>query len=149
MQHLLVVIITGALLITIVLCSLRQAEAAPAPGIRIRVSTNDQVIVFALNDSQAARDLVAQLPLAIDVENYGRHEKIFYPPRKLSTEGTPLAKNVQPGTLCYYAPWADVVMFYGSFGSASGLYELGHAIEGAESIRTLNGVIAIEAKTSR
>lgn len=112
---------------------------------QIQVIANGETIVFELNDSQAARDLAAQLPLDIDVENYGGNEKIFYPPRKLNTSGAPLAKNVRPGALCYYAPWADVVMFYGSFGSAPGLYELGRAVQGAEHIRSLNGSIRIEA----
>lgn len=110
----------------------------------IRIIAGERTIVFELNDSQAARDLAAQLPLDIDVENYGSSEKIFYPPRKLNTSGAPLAKDVRPGTLCYYAPWADVVMFYGSFGSAPGLYELGHAVQGAEHIQSLSGSIRIE-----
>lgn len=114
-------------------------------AMQIQVIANGRTIVFELNDSQAARDLAAQLPLDIDVENYGSNEKIFYPPRKLNTSGAPLAKNVRPGTLCYYAPWADVVMFYGSFGSAPGLYELGRAVQGAEHIRSLSGSIRIEA----
>ena len=114
----------------------------------IRIIAGERTIVFELNDSQAARDLAAQLPLDIDVENYGSNEKIFYPPRKLNTSGAPLAKNVRSGTLCYYAPWADVVMFYGSFGSAPGLYELGRAVQGAKHIRSLNDSIRIEVGVS-
>lgn len=110
----------------------------------IQVITNDQTIVFQLNDSPAAHELYAQLPMRIEVENYGNKEKIFYPPRKLSTGNTPLARNVRPGTLAYYAPWGDVVMFYGSFGSAAGLYELGRAVQGGELIKNLSGTIEIE-----
>lgn len=111
---------------------------------QITVKANGNAIVFELNDSQAAKDLVAQLPLNIEVENYGGNEKIFYPPEKLKTSGTPLAKNVQAGTLAYYAPWGDVVLFYGSFGSAPGLYELGRATQGVEHIKELSGTIQIE-----
>jgi hypothetical protein len=30
--------------------------------------------------------------------------------------------DARTGTLAYYAPWGDVVMFYKEFGTASGLY---------------------------
>jgi hypothetical protein len=113
-------------------------------AMRITVNANGNTLVYELNDSPAARDLVAQLPLSIEVENYGGNEKIFYPPEKLTTTDTPLAKDVQAGTLAYYAPWGDVVMFYGSFGSAAGLYELGRVVSGGESIQDLSGTIRIE-----
>jgi hypothetical protein len=78
------------------------------------------------------------------VENFGDNEKIFYPPKKLNTADTPLVDGARAGTLAYYAPWGDVVLFYGSFGSAPGLYELGHVISGKEYIRGMSGEIQIE-----
>lgn len=111
---------------------------------RIMVSSNENTMVFELNDSQAARDLYAQLPLSIGVEDYGGNEKIFYPPKELNTTDTPLAKDVKAGTLAYYAPWGDVVMFYGNFGSAAGLYELGQILSGSEHIEGLSGTIRID-----
>ena len=112
-------------------------------AMHIRVKANGKTTVFELNTSPAARDLYAQLPLSISVENYSDNEKIFYPPKKLNTTDTPQA-DARTGTLAYYAPWGDVVMFYGSFGSAAGLYELGHAISGSEFIREMSGAIRIE-----
>ena len=118
-----------------------------APGnqtaMKIRVTANGKTTVFELNNSPAARDLYAQLPLSISVENYSNNEKIFYPPEKLNTADTPLA-DARVGTLAYYAPWGDVVMFYGSFGSAPGLYELGQAISGSEHIQGMSGTIEME-----
>nr|WP_187170430.1 cyclophilin-like fold protein [Salidesulfovibrio onnuriiensis] len=118
-------------------------------NMQITVCANGKEIVFELNGSQASKDLYAQLPLEIDVENYSSNEKIYYPPKKLNTSNTPLVKSARPGTLAYYAPWGDVVMFYGSFGSASGLYELGHAVQGEEHIRSLAGSIRIKVAHSR
>lgn len=125
-----------------------QQPAAKEGPMQIRVSANGKTIIFELNDSQAAKDLHAQLPLSIEVEDYGSIEKIFYPPKKLGTADTPLVRSARPGTLAYYAPWGDVVMFYGSFGSAAGLYELGQAIQGKKDIRSLNGTIRLEAPRS-
>ncbi|MCB2192900.1 MAG: hypothetical protein KQI62_15120 [Deltaproteobacteria bacterium] len=112
---------------------------------QISVKAKGNTTVFELNNSQAAKELYAQLPLSIKVENYSSNEKIFYPPKKLNTQNTPQA-DARVGTLAYYAPWGDVVMFYGSFGSASGLYELGHAISGSEYIQGMSGTIQIEKR---
>jgi hypothetical protein len=112
-------------------------------AMKINVKGISSTIVFELNQSPAARDLYAQLPLRVKVENFRDNEKIFYPPRKLNTSDTPPA-DARDGTLAYYAPWGDVVMFYGNFGSAAGLYELGHAISGSEYIQGMSGTIRIE-----
>ena len=109
----------------------------------INVIANGKTTVFQLNTSDAARQLYAQLPLTTKVENYSHDEKIFYPPKKLNTAGTPQA-DAKAGTLAYYAPWGDVVMFYGNFGSAPGLYELGHAVSGSEYIKDMSGAIRVE-----
>jgi len=114
---------------------------------QICIQVNVNTTVFELNKSQAAKELYEQLPLTVSVENYGNDEKIFYPPKKLNTTNTPLA-DAQFGTLAYYAPWGDVVMFYGKFGSASGLYELGNAISGSEHIKNISGTIQIKKITN-
>lgn len=57
----------------------------------IHLTANGQKVTFELNDSQASQDLVAQLPLQIELENYANDEKIFYPPKKLHTTSTPRA----------------------------------------------------------
>lgn len=109
---------------------------------RIQVEGNGTTIIYELNDSQAAKDLYAQLPMSIDVENFSNNEKIFYPSSKLDVNGAPLAEG-GAGTLAYYAPWGDVVMFYGSFNSSGSLFELGEAVSGAETIVSLSGTIEI------
>lgn len=111
---------------------------------KISVESNGNTIVYELNNSGASKDLISQLPLEIKVENYSHDEKIYYPPNKLSTTNTPLASNAVAGTLAYYAPWGDVVMFYKDFGSASGLYELGDVVSGKEHIKNMSGTIVIK-----
>lgn len=110
----------------------------------ISIQSNSKVIIFKLNNSEASKELLSQLPLTIKIEDYASMEKIFYPPNKLSTSNTPLA-NAKKGTLAYYAPWGNVVMFYKDFGSASGLYELGSILSGSENIKSLLGTIEIQA----
>jgi len=130
-------------LIFMALLILPLAASDGGKKMKISVNANGNTTVFQLNDSRAAKDLYAQLPLNIEVEDYSHNEKIFYPPKKLATSDTPLA-DARAGTLAYYAPWGDVVMFYKTFGTASGLYELGHAVSGMEHIKDLSGMIKIE-----
>lgn len=118
-------------------------ETQPENEIKqITVEGNGHSIVFELNDSLAASELYEQLPLTIETENFSTNEKIFYPLAALNVSDAPLAQaNIS--TLAYYEPWGDVVMFYGDFQEANGLYELGHVIEGEEYISELSGTISI------
>lgn len=116
---------------------------AAAETMQISVLANGNTVVFELNDNQAARDLYEQLPLTTEVENYSTNEKIFYPPVELDVSDAPQAE-AGAGTLAYYAPWGDVIMFYGDFGSASGLYELGQVVSGSEYISEMTGSIQIQ-----
>lgn len=110
---------------------------------KIQIQANGKDIIFQLNDSSAAKSLFEQLPMNIKVENYSNNEKIFYPKNKLDVSNTPLA-NAQTGTLAYYAPWGNVVMFYGDFGSASGLYEIGQVVSGCPDIVSISGTSKVD-----
>lgn len=96
----------------------------------------------AAQQTPAAKDLCAQLPLDIAVENYSTNEKIFYPPKKLNTADTPMAKP-KVGMVAYYAPWDDVVLFYAPLNGGE-LYELGYVEEDAGQIEKLSGTLHIE-----
>lgn len=115
------------------------AEAA----MHIRVQAGDRSVIYQLNDSPAAAALYAQLPLTTRVEDFSTNEKIFYPEQPLDTTGAPLASG-GAGTLAYYAPWGDVVMFYDAYDANGSLYQLGQAVSGAEEISGLSGSITIQ-----
>ena len=109
---------------------------------QIQVQDNAHTVVFMLNNSVAAASLYNQLPLKIMVEDYGNNEKKFYPPTKLNTSNTPSAEG-PAGTLAYFEPWGNIVMYYGSFGRYQGLYDLGTAMSGGEHIKELTGEISV------
>lgn len=115
-----------------------------AEVMRIKVASKEYEIVFELNESQAAKDLYAQLPLNLEVKDFSTNEKTFYPPEELRVNDTPMA-NAEKGSLCYYSPWADVVMFYDDFGQGSSLYALGKVVSGKDDIEKLTGMIEITA----
>ena len=111
---------------------------------RIEVRADDATVVFEFNDSMAARELYGQLPLSVEVENFSTNEKIFYLPERLDEGDAPHAEGGK-GVLAYYAPWGNVVMFYGSFSPNPGLYELGEAVSGADGIVNLTGTLTVAA----
>ncbi|WP_337617636.1 cyclophilin-like fold protein [Acidaminococcus timonensis] len=121
------------------------ASKASGKERKIVVSDGAHQVVYVLNGSPAAEDLFQQLPLTIELQNYSDNEKIFYP-RALNVKDTPRAKN-QAGTLAYYAPWKDVVLFYGPYRENEELYELGHVLDGEEQIPQLQpGNVTIQKK---
>lgn len=123
-------------------------EAAETEGeeqsMTIQVQANENSILFELNDSKAARELYEQLPLTVENEDFSNNEKTFYPPEKLDVSDAPYADG-SVGTLAYYEPWGDVVLFYGSYSPNDALYELGTVTEGSELIREISGEMVITA----
>ena len=120
-----------------------ETEETDMESTQISVTCGDLQVVYALNDSPAAQSLLSQLPLTVAVEDFSTNEKVFYPPQELDTTDTPLAEG-GAGTLAYYAPWGDVVLFYDSFSTNSSLFALGEAVSGAEDISQMTGTITVE-----
>lgn len=120
-----------------------ETEESNVETNQISVTCGDTQVVYELNDSPAAQSLLSQLPLTVVVEDFSTNEKVFYPPQELDTTDTPLAEG-GAGTLAYYAPWGDVVLFYDSFSANSSLFELGEAVSGAEDISQMTGTITVE-----
>ena len=110
---------------------------------RISVQFGENTVVYELNDSPAAASLCEQLPITVEVEDYSTNEKIFYPEQGLDTTDTPTAEG-GAGTLAYYSPWGDVVMFYNDYDANPSLFELGQAVSGTELIGEMTGTIVID-----
>lgn len=131
-----------AFFFALLLLMLSAAAAEEERDMLITVTDGTHTVVFALNETPAAKSLYDQLPLEIEVSNYGGNEKIFYPPEELdctdAVEGSGLA-----GGLAYFSPWGNVVMYYGPYGQYPGLYMLGEAVSGTEQIAQLSGKLQI------
>lgn len=121
---------------------LALSSAAWAETRTIAVVNGEKRVEFELNGTSVADSLWNQLPFSVSVENYGSNEKIFHPAESLDTS------NVQEGdcpagTLAYFSPWGNLVMYYGPASRYPGLYILGHAVSGAESIGSISGTIEL------
>ncbi len=92
---------------------------------QIRVIIGDTVLTGRLWDNATARDLIAQLPLTLTFNDFNSLEKIASLPRKLSTEGVPAGDDPSPRDIGYYAPWGNLVFYYGDVGYFSGIVRIG------------------------
>ena len=103
---------------------------------KLKITIGDMVLTATLYDNPTSRDFISMLPVTTTLEDYASTEKIFYPDRKLSTEGAPGGFDPSVGDITY-APWGDVAIFYKDFGYASGLISLGRIEDnGIELLRT-------------
>ncbi|MFF0191002.1 cyclophilin-like fold protein [Streptomyces sp. NPDC005244] len=65
-----------------------------------------------LNDTPAARDFAALLPLTLDLQDFHGTERVADLSRKLETSGAPEPVAARVGDIAYYAPWGNLAVFY-------------------------------------
>lgn len=120
-------------------------NAVNGENMKISVSDGKNKIVYELNASGQSKSLYSQLPLKVQIENYSTNEKIFYPKEKF-----PLKNGIEgsgdSGTLAYFSPWGNIVLFYGKFSEYPGLFILGKTVSGAENIKNLSGIVSVESE---
>lgn len=99
---------------------------------KIRISFDGAVLTGSLNNSKAARDFAAILPLTLTLQDYNGTEKISDLPRRLSREGAPDGFEPIAGDIAFYGPWGNLAVFYRGFRYSPGLVSLGHIDAGLE-----------------
>ena len=122
-----------------------ETEAAAKGPVRICVTSDAGEVVFVLNDTPAAESFAAQLPLSVDTELYGGNEIVFHPEEPLDIENG-MEGGGTAGYIGYFAPWNNIVLYYGDFDAYPGLYILGEAVSGAENIRDIRGRVTVERR---
>jgi hypothetical protein len=118
----------------------------PAPTeedqMRIQITLGDQHVEAELDDSAASRDLLAQLPVTIEMRDHGSVEKTGRLPSPLSLDGQPAGADPEVGDLGYYAPGNDLVLYYGDQSYYDGIVVLGRmAGDAAERIAAIDGSV--------
>ena len=133
-------------LLVFILISSQFALAKDNKKMNIQIKFENKVIKIQLEENPTSQALYEQLPLRMKFEDYASNEKIFYPPKKLTTKGAPDSYKPLRGDVTYYAPWGDVAIFYKDFSNSKGLIKLGRITEGLEHLEKLEDVEAeIEA----
>lgn len=111
-------------------CCTMNKEAQPGgqqtiENMKLKITFGETELTAILYDNPTSRDLISMLPITTELEDYASNEKIFYPDRKLSSEGAPSGFDPSKGDITYYAPWGDVAIFYKNFSYSKGLISLG------------------------
>ena len=116
---------------------------------RIKITIAGQVFHATLADSPAAHDLIAQLPVTIEMADHGAVEKTGALPSPLSLEGQPDGADPDIGDLGYYAPGNDLVLYYGDQSYYPGIVILGR-LEGDAALRIagLTGSVTATIETN-
>ena len=109
---------------------------------QIRITIGEQRFTATLDDSPAADDLLAQLPVTIDMVDHGGVEKTGRLPGPLSLDGQPDGADPDVGDLGYYAPGHDLVLYHGDQSFFPGIVVLGRLDGDApERIAALTGSV--------
>lgn len=115
---------------------------------RIQITINEQRFGATLWQSAAARDLLSQLPVTIDMTDHGGVEKTGPLPSPLSLEGQPGGADPNPGDLGYYAPGNDLVLYYGDQSYFPGIVILGRLdVDVAQLLSELDGPVTARVET--
>lgn len=113
----------------------------------LRLTVNGSELSATLEDSPAARDFRAMLPLTLKIRDFNGTEKISDLPGRLSEKDAPEGVTPETGDLAYYAPWGNLAVFYRDFSWSRGLIRLGHVTSDMTPLaRAKNGdTLTIEA----
>ena len=115
---------------------------------KIEITIGDQRFQATLNDSAASRDLLAQLPVTVDMADHGSVEKTGALPAPLSLDGQPDGTDPDVGDIGYYAPGNDLVLYYGDQSYYNGIVVLGRMDgEAADRIADMDGSITVTVAT--
>lgn len=146
----------AAMCIAATACSAQPSDAAGPTGqsaassqpeeqpVNLRISADGRQFIARLDDSEAAHDFAAMLPLTLTLTDYNRTEKIADLPARITTGGAPEGITPVAGDLTYYAPWGNLAIFYRDLGYSSGLVRIGRIEADATQLAKLDGIVAIE-----
>ncbi len=131
-----------------------KEDTAPASGeslngftlsdMVIKVTCGERTATFRLYDTNAAKELYAQLSLSLELTNFRDAQWMFYPSEKLNVTENEAYHDGKKGELSYYEPWDDVFMLYEDFYAGDEMHRLGVCLTGIEEIAGMTGSIQIE-----
>ena len=103
---------------------------------KIHIEFDKHSFTATLENNASSQSLIKILPLKLTVEDYAQNEKIAYLPGKLPEDGSAPFSDENPGDICYYAPWGNLVFYYASYRYSKGLVRLGRMDSGIVPLLT-------------
>jgi hypothetical protein len=112
----------------------------------VRITAGDVDLVATLRDTEAARDLLAQLPLTLTMRDHGGVEKTGPLPERLSVADEPDGVDPDVADLGYYAPSNDLVLYYGNQSYYDGIVILGRLEGDVRGLKALNDDLDVRVR---
>jgi len=119
---------------------IQKDTLANKKAMKLKITRGDKVVTAILYENPTTRDFIAQLPLTVDMEDFAGKEKIFYPPKKVSTTERKAVSDPKIGDINVYAPWGNIAIFYGSYSGSRDLIRIGRITEGIDVINVTGTV---------
>lgn len=119
-------------------------------GTQIKMITENTEAIITLNDSKAAADLVAMLPLEMTLIERNSFAKGMTLPQQLSSEEA-TTREYEIGDFGYWNAGPDLAIFYDDIYEQTivEVIPLGHADSGAETMANEKGTVCIELLTEK
>lgn len=102
-----------------------RSDPSAAGPTQLEIVAGRVRLIATLRDTQAARDLIEQLPLTLSMGDHGGVEKNGSLPQALSIADDPDGADPEVADLGYYAPSNDLVIYYGDQSYYDGIVILG------------------------
>lgn len=117
-------------------------------GTRIKMSTDNTEVIITLNDSRAAADLAAMLPLELTLIERNSFAKGMTLPERLSSQEA-TTREYEIGDFGYWNAGPDLAIFYDDIYEQTivEVVPLGHAESGAEAMANEIGTVKLELLT--
>ena len=112
-------------------------------NLKIVLKSSSGEVTAVLDDTAVARSFAAQLPLTLNLEDYGGREKVAKLPKRLDTSGSPIGSDGKKVEISYFAPWNNFVIYYGYQPYYEGIVRL-VVIDGDVGLVAKDGEIKIE-----
>lgn len=125
-----------------------QSSPQNSEGQKIKMTAGDVEVLITLNDSKAAADLVAMLPLEMELIERNSFAKGMTLPAHLSNvEDT--TREYEIGDFGYWDAGPDLAIFYDDIYEQTivDVIPLGHAETGAEAMTNCTGTVRLELVT--
>ncbi len=103
----------------------------------VQIRIDRRTLPIVLDDTPAARDFAAQLPLTLELSDYGTGtEKIADLPHRLDVSAEPSGYRPEAGDVSFYGPWGNLAIFLRGFRHSEGLVRLGRIESGLDVLTT-------------
>lgn len=110
---------------------------------RITFTVGQEKLTATLDDTPAAQDFAAMLPLTITLSDYHGIEKVGELNHELDRAGMPPSYAPRAGDITQYAPWKNLAIFLAPFSDTRGLVRLGQFDDSIAALKRSGDCIVV------